>query len=198
MERSQMSAHVNPLRRMTAEEFIAWGGDGHPGKLELVNGVVRAMSPASGTHALIQSSIAGLLRGHLKARNSPCRVGTEAPIRPRMRSDVNVRAPDVAVTCVPKSRDEKFFPDPILIVEVLSPSNERETWESIWACATIPTIQEVMVVDSERIRVVVYTKDSSGAWPEEPRLAEAGGTVRLASIDAAIAIAEIYADTNLV
>ncbi len=184
--------------RMTAEEFISWGGDGHPGKLELVNGVVRAMSPASGTHALLQSTIAGLLRDHLRARKSPCRVGTEAPIRPRMRSNENVRAPDVAVTCVPKSKDEKFFPDPILIVEVLSPSNQRDTWESIWACATIPTLQEVMVVDSERIHVAVYTKDAIGAWPEHPKLVELGGTVRLTSIDAEIAITDIYADTNLV
>lgn len=183
---------------MTAEEFIAWGGDGHPGKLELVNGVVRAMSPASGTPALIQSTIAGLLRNHLKARKSPCRVGTEAPIRPRMRADVNVRAPDVAVTCVPKSANEKFFPDPTLIVDVLSPSNGRETWESIWACVTIPTIQEAMVVDSERVHVIVYTKDTTGAWPEDPQLVEAGGTIRLASIGADMAISDIYADTNLV
>jgi len=193
-----MPAQALAQRRMTAEEFISWGGDGHPGKLELVNGMVRAMSPASGTHALLQSTIAGLLRDHLRARKSPCRVGTEAPIRPRMRSNENVRAPDVAVTCVPKSKDEKFFPDPILIVELLSPSNQRETWESIWACATIPTLQEVMVVDSERIHVAVYTKDATGAWPEHPKAVEEGGTVRLASIDAEFAVTDIYADTNLV
>ena len=183
---------------MTAEEFISWGGDGDAAKLELVNGVVQAMSPASGTHALIQSTITGLIRNHLKARRSPWRVGTEAPIRPRMRANMNVRAPDIAVTCVPKSADEKFFPDPILIVEVLSPSNERQTWESIWACITVETIREVMVVDSERMHVMVYTKDAKGAWPEEPQRVEAGGTVRLSSIDAAILISDIYADTNLV
>ena len=182
---------------MTADEFIAWGGDGHPGKLELVNGVVRAMSPASGTHALIQARIARILANHLDRIGRPCRVGTEAPIRPRMHRNLNVRAPDVAITCVPKSANEKFFPDPVLIVEVLSPSNERETWESIWACVTIPTIREVMIVDSERIHVIVCTKDAAGAWPEDPQIVEAG-TIRLASIDAEIAILELYADTNLV
>lgn len=193
-----MAAHATAQHRMTAEEFISWGGDGHPGKLELINGVVRAMSPASGTHALLQAKIARILGNHLEKIGRPCRVGTEAPIRPRMRSNENVRAPDVAVTCVPILRDEKFFPDPILIIEVLSPSNQRETWESIWACATIPTIQEVMVVDSERIHVAVYTKDETGAWPEHPQITESGGTVHLAAIDAEIAVSEIYADTNLV
>ncbi len=193
-----MAAHANVQHRMTAEEFISWGGDGHPGKLELVNGVVRAMSPASGTHALLQSTIARILGNHLQKTGRPCRVGTEAPIRPRMRSNENVRAPDIAVTCVPKSKDEKFFPDPILIVEVLSPSNQRETWESIWACATIPAIQEVLVVESERVHVAVYSKDEAGAWPEHPQVIESGGRVRLASIDAEIALSDIYADTNLV
>lgn len=193
-----MPAHAFAQRHMTAEEFISWGGDGHPGKLELVNGIVRAMSPASGTHALLQAKIARILGNHLEKIGRPCRVGTEAPIRPRMRSNENVRAPDVAVTCVSPQKDEKFFPDPVLIVEVLSPSNQRETWESIWACATIPTLQEVMVVDSERIYVAVYTKDATGAWPEHPKVVELGGTVRLSSIDAEIAISAIYADTNLV
>lgn len=183
---------------MTAEEFISWDGDGHPGKLELVNGIVRAMSPASGTHALLQAKIARILGNHLEKIGRPCRVGTEAPIRPRMRSNENVRAPEVAVTCVPPQKDEKFFPDPVLIVEVLSPSNQRETWESIWACATIPTLQEVMVVDSERIHIALYSKDETGAWPEHPKVIELGGTVRLASIDAEIAVSDIYADTNLV
>ncbi len=193
-----MPANATQEHRMTAEEFISWGGDGDAGKLELVNGVVQAMSPASGTHALIQSTITGLIRNHLKARRSPWRVGTEAPIRPRMRANMNVRAPDIAVSCVPKSTDEKFFPDPILIIEVLSPSNERQTWESIWACVTIETIHEVMVVDSERVHVIVYTKDATGAWPQEPQVIEAGGTVRLTSIDIAIPVSDIYADTNLV
>ena len=42
-----MTAQPKTRPTMTAEEFIAWGGDGHPGKLELVNGEVRAMSPAT-------------------------------------------------------------------------------------------------------------------------------------------------------
>ena len=116
----------------------------------------------------------------------------------RVPPNVNVRAPDIAVTCIPKSPNEKFFPDPVLIIEVLSPGNQRETWESIWACATIPTVQEVMVVDSERVHVTVSTKDANGEWPLEPEVVQAGGTARLASIDADISLADIYADTNLV
>jgi Uma2 family endonuclease len=54
-----MTAHATvPPAKMTAAEFLDWDGGGHQGKLELVNGVVRAMPPASGTHALIQAKLA--------------------------------------------------------------------------------------------------------------------------------------------
>jgi hypothetical protein len=58
----------------------------------------------------------------------------------------NVRPPDLAVTCAPMLMG-RILPDLALIIEVLSPSYQRETWESIWACATIPSLVEIAVVD---------------------------------------------------
>lgn len=192
-----VSSQPAPLPHMTAEEFVAWSGDGYQGRLELVNGEVRAMSPASGTHALIQANLAYLIRTHLLTTKTPCRVGTEAPVRPRIKPANNVRAPDLAVTCVPPGPDERFFPDPVLIVEVLSPSNQRETWESIWACATILSLSEVAVIDSERIHADVYRKDAETGWPEAPEAVEAGGILSLESIGLAVALAEVYDGTHL-
>ena len=182
--------------RFTTEEFLEWDGDGHQGKLELVNGVVRAMSPASGRHAMIQATLAFLLVSHVRSKNLPCRVGTETPVVPRLHSQNNVRAPDLAVTCSTASTG-KLFPDPVLIVEILSPSNERATWEAIWACATIPSVREFLIVDSERVHAQVFTKDAAGVWPQDPVIVEAGGTVHLHSIEAALPIAEVYAGTYL-
>ena len=181
---------------MTVAEFLDWDGDGHQGKLELVNGEVVAMSPASGTHALIQANLAGLIWQHLRTTKRPCRVGTEAPVVPRFHSNKNVRAPDLAVTCAPATSD-KVFPDPVLIIEVLSPSNQRETWESIWACATIQSLAEVVVVDSERVHIQVFRKTTDGGWPKDAEIVEAGSTLRIESIEAARPIAEVYAGTHL-
>jgi Uma2 family endonuclease len=107
-----------------------------------------------------------------------------------------VRAPDLAVTCSER-QSGKTFPDPVLIIEVLSPGNQRETWESIWACATIPSLIEIVVVDSERMNVQVFRKTDDGGWPKDGETIETSGTVRLSSIDAAFPIAEIYAGTHL-
>lgn len=190
-----MNVH-RAIPRMTVAEFMDWDGGGHVGKLELVDGVVRAMSPASGTHGIIQANLAYLIGAHLRASNRPCRVGTETPIVPRLRPKHNVRAPDLAVTCEPIS-DSKTFPDPVLIVEVLSPSNQPETWESIWACATIPGLLEIVVVHSQRLHVEIYRRDSAGAWPKGPDIVATEGEITLTSLAATLAIAEIYAGTHL-
>ena len=81
-----MKASTKPddLPPMTLDEFLAWDGDGHVGRLELWNGKVRAMAPASATHAIIQLNIGRAIGNHLHARKSPCRVGTEAPIVPHL------------------------------------------------------------------------------------------------------------------
>ena len=57
--------------RMTVDEFLAWDGGGHQGKLELVDGLVRAMAPASATHAMIQGNLI-LIGNHLCRQNSLC------------------------------------------------------------------------------------------------------------------------------
>lgn len=180
---------------MTVTEFLDWDGGGLQGKLELVNGEVVAMSPASGTHSRIQATLSYLMDAHLRRNKSPCRVGTEAPIVPRFHSKLNVRAPDLAVTYAPLTSD-KVFPDPVLIIEVLSPTNQRETWENIWACATLESLMEVAVVDSARVNIQVFRRTQNG-WPKDAETIEAGGTFKLASIDAEWPNAEVYAGTHL-
>jgi Uma2 family endonuclease len=187
-----MTALPQQPNQMTLDEFFAWDGGGHAGKLELVNGVVRAMSPASATHAIIQLNIGAAIKTHL--RGTPCRVGTEAPIIPPFKTSLNARVPDIAVSCAPLT-DSKVFENPVLIVEVLSPSNEQDTWNSIGALAGLVSLTEILVVQSTFIEAQVYRRDAAGAWPTVPETTTAGGTIRLASIDLNLPIAEVYADT---
>jgi Uma2 family endonuclease len=41
--------------------------------------------------------------------------------------------------------------DPVLVIEIPSPSNEVETWANIWAYTTIPTVTEILIVSSTKI-----------------------------------------------
>ena len=83
--------------RMTIEEFLDWPGDGSGKKFELVDGEPRAMAPASVSHGIIQANIAGILRSHLIG--SRCYVVVEPGVIPRVRSEANMRVPDLAVSC---------------------------------------------------------------------------------------------------
>lgn len=192
---SGAAATIN--RRMTVEEFLDWDGGGHQGKLELVNGYVRAMAPASPTHSIIQGNAVYLIRAHLRKQSSSCIVAPEAIIKPRLDARRNVRVPDVVVTCAPPSR-EKTFENPVLIVEVLSPSNEGDTWESITACATIPSMQEILILQSERIEGQILRKGADGAWLQVPELMKFGDSATLHSIDFAFALTDFYAQTYLI
>lgn len=191
-----MVAKAKSTKPMTVDEFLAWDGGGHVGKLELVDGVVRAMSPASATHSVIQGNLVALIQNHLRKQRSPCRVAPEAPVVPRLRSRNNARAPDVAVSCAPPSRS-KVFEDPILLIEVLSPGNAEDTWESVRAYGTIPTVREIVVVESESVGAILFRKDADGAWPSDGEEIAAGSVLRLDSIGLEIPLAELYRDTYL-
>lgn len=192
-----MAAAANPRPApMTVEEFFAWDGGGHVGKLELIDGVVRGMAPPSATHSLIQANIARLIGNHLRANKSPCRVGTEAGVIPPMGSRNNARVPDLAVTCSPKL-DSLTFEDPILIVEIISPSNEDESWESVRAVALLSSVKEVLVVQSTEVRAELFRRLPNGDWPLEPLKYSTGESLRLETIGLQLPVAEVYEGTHL-
>ncbi|MDX2260015.1 MAG: Uma2 family endonuclease [Hyphomicrobiaceae bacterium] len=185
-------------RLMTVEEFLDWDGGGHPGKMELVNGIVVAMAPTSATHGIIQLSIGRALAEHIQKNALPCRVGTEMPILPPMDKGKNARVTDIAVARRPVSADRPLE-EPLLIVEVMSPTNEAETWASIQAIAGLPSLQEILVVQSTRVEAEVYRRSPGGAWPNEPNVVvrELAGSIRLDSLELDLTMAAICWQTHL-
>jgi Uma2 family endonuclease len=64
-----------PPTRMTVDEFLYWDADDDTGRRwQLVDGEPVLMAPAAEVHGAIQAEFAGLLRDHLLATNSRCRV----------------------------------------------------------------------------------------------------------------------------
>ena len=89
------------------------------------------------------------------------------------------------------------FRAPFSLSKCLSPSNQKDTWESIQACSTIGTVMEILVVDSEPFDVQVFRRGGNGLWPDEPERVAAGGIVRLTSIELEMLVDEIYASVQL-
>src|SRR5271166_3287239 len=179
---------------MTVDEFVVWAGDG---RWQLVDGEPRAMAPANATQGIVQATLAFLLNQHLYTRASPCVVVTAPAIQPRVRSRSNMRVPDLAVTCSPVQAGQIALPDPLLIVEILSPSNEADTWENVWTHTTIPSVQEVLVLRSASIAADLLRRRADGTWPEEPLQIGRGDTLHLACIGLSVPLAEVYVRTYL-
>ena len=102
---------------MTVAEFLEWD-DGTDTRHELVSGRVVAMAPVSPNHSMIASKIVGILENALKR---PCYVGIEAGVVRPDRSDSFYDA-DIVVSCSPWQKGMPTIPQPVVVIEVLSPS----------------------------------------------------------------------------
>ena len=185
-----------PFTRMTLDEFLSWDSDDPTGvPWQLIDGEPVAMAPGSAAHGEIQNELGGLLRNHLLGRE-PCRSVTEPGIVPRARADINYRVPDLAVTCEPPSRDQMIH-QPVVLIEVLSPSNEVETNANIWAFTTIPSVQEILSVHSTRIAASLLRRGPDGYWPADPIAIGPDDMLVLESIGFSVALRACYRTTFL-
>jgi Uma2 family endonuclease len=182
---------------MTVAEFLDWPGDGSGRKLQLVDGELRAMSPGSATHGTIQANLCRLIGNKLAEARGPCRVVSEPGVATRIRANTNLRVPDLGVTCTPDAPGQHTLPDPVLLIEILSPGNTADTWDNVWSYTTIPSVREIAVVHSTRVLVELLRRDAEGHWPPEPEEIGPGGTLCLESIGYAGPLAHIYAQTHL-
>ena len=154
--------------RLTTAEFLVWdSGDRSGRRWQLRDGTPEAMAPATEAHGAIQSELAALIRNHLLASGDRCRVITEPGIVPRVRAAENVRIPDLAVTCSRPGGD-RLLAEPVLVIEILSPSNAEETWENVWAYTTIPSVTEILVVSSTAIELNCCPGERTEAGPPLP------------------------------
>lgn len=131
------------LKLMTVDEFLAWD-DETDTRYELADGVIRAMAPPAGPHGAIAANTIALIHAALRARR-PCRPEVEVGLR---ISDHVMWQADIAVTCQPVARE---IVDPLLVVEVLSPSTRNhDLGRKLNDYKTLPTVREIWMVDSER------------------------------------------------
>jgi Uma2 family endonuclease len=182
---------------LTFADFVDWPGDGTGNRYELIDGVLRAMAPASDAHNRIVINAVFLIETHLRDRKMPCRVVATPGVRPLVRSDWNFRIPDLGVTCTPNRPSDLVIPNPVVLIEVLSPSNANETWEAVRAYATIPSVQEILIVHSTKIMAELLRRDAQNNWPADPAPVGRDGHVRIQSIDAEWPLTEYYDRTHL-
>ena len=176
-----MSA-ANQLPTMSVADFLAWDPPEHEDRWELVDGIPHALAPASPLHGTIQAEAARLIGNHLAETSPACRVLIEPGVQPRVRAAINVRVPDLAVACAGVEPDDKLLRQPLVVIEILSPSNVTETWQNVWSYTTIPGVREILVLHTAEVRADLLRRVADGSWPADPQEITIGDSVALESI----------------
>jgi Uma2 family endonuclease len=181
--------------RMSVDEFLNWDS-GDFLTYELVDGEPRAMAPTNRTHGTLQSELDRLIGNHPRAKGSPCDVVTAPGVIPHLFAEDNMRVPDLGVTCTPYETEQAALPEPVLLVEILSPSNQAKTWTNVWTYTSIPSVREILVLHTSRIAAEVLRRSADDTWPERTTMITEGDLV-LDSIDLRVPLTELYARTRL-
>lgn len=190
-----MSSALKPPDRMTVAEFLAWDAPGQTG-WQLVDGEPIAMAPTCRTHGTLQLELGRLIGNHLADAGTRRAVVAAPGIIPRVRASENFRIPDLAVTCTQCETEEYDVSNPVLIVEILSPSNRADTWKNVWVFTTIPSLREILILSSTAVRAELLRRGSDGNWPAASTVIEDGDVI-LDSIDLTVALGAIYRATRL-
>lgn len=190
-----MSAAPKIPVRMNIADFFAWAQT-TPGLWQLVDGEPQAMAPASVTHGAIQNELGRLIANHLDERSRRCRVLANPGVIPRVQSETNVRIPDLAVDCPEQPRDEPTLSNPVLVIEILSPSNQAETWANVWTYTSIPSVMEILVLKTTMVSAELLRRNKDGSWPQQPILITAGD-LTLESIGFCFPLAATYRTSHL-
>lgn len=144
---------------------------------QLVDGEPQAMAPPNHTHGTLQGELGRIIGNHLRDSDSPCTLVVTPGVVPHVHVSHNMRVPDLAVTCSDYEAEENGLTDPVLIVEILSPSDQAETWANVWPYTTIPSVREILVLRTVTMGADPLRRGADGSWPREPDIVTDGDLV---------------------
>jgi Uma2 family endonuclease len=180
------------VKKMSIPEYLAFE-EASKERHEYLRGEVYAMAGGTPEHGAIAAAVTIALGSALQGR--PCRV---------FNSDVRVRCeetdlftyPDVFVVCgkLERSvRDADSVTNPIVVVEVLSPSTESyDRGAKAQHYLRIPALREYVLVNHALRRVEVFRKNEAQRF--EWFTFEEHDEAEFASLGVRIAVAGIYWD----
>ncbi len=140
--------HVSkPAEPMTADAFMEWYDAQPEGKrYELLEGRIYEMQAERASHAEAKMRVAEQLRAQIRTGNLPCQgFGDGMAVR---IDDRTTFEPDAFVRCGSRlPGDATVAPDPVLVVEVLSPSTQAiDTSTKLTQYFRNPTIIHYLIV----------------------------------------------------
>ena len=174
---------------MSLDEFLAWERE-QPERHEFDGLTIIAMTGASIAHVKITMNLAFALRQGLRGTGYRP-LSSDA----KVMAGGSIRYPDIAVTCQAMADRDDIVPEPVIIIEVISPSTERvdRGRKKLDYFATASVRQYAIVEQAERL-VDLYTRSEAG-WINEVITGDAA--LNLSSIGVVLSLDTLYEDTEL-
>lgn len=171
--------------------FAAWENR-RRGRYELLDGEIRQMAGGSRGHDLVAGNVLTALR--LGLRGQGCDVhGSNLKV---LSPAGMVTYPDVFVRCGPLDDEATECDDPVVVVEVLSPSTRSEDLvRKRWAYQAIPSLVHLIYIDPGRVEIETATRSPDGRW-WSTFLHRLDASLALETPTLAIPLTEIYAGTR--
>ena len=184
-----MSAQPTP--RFTHDEFLDREAQS-PFRHEFRQGRIEMMAGGTMDHSLIANNCSASLQRALAGRG--CRiVGPDLLLRIE-QADVSTY-PDLMVICDAPNfhgRRKIIIDNPIVIVEVLSPSTESyDRGEKFDAYRQLPSLRDYVLVHQNEARIEVFSLESDGSW-NQTEVSGLNARLTLESLAIEVPLASIY------
>lgn len=157
-----MGASAAPDGRMTTDEFLVWA-EGRPGRYELIEGQVVAITPERVLHAEVKFAASRALRDSIRSANLPCRA---MPDGMTVRIDDHTAfEPDALVYCGERADPRAVeITNPVIVVEVVSPSTRSvDQGAKLSGYFRVPSIAHHLILYPDNRLVVHHARSADEA-----------------------------------
>ncbi len=145
----------------SVEEYLALEEQAQT-KSEYIDGWIRAMTGATNRHSYVSINCLVSLANQLKGKR--CRpFHCDTKVRINREGSKRFYYPDVQVVCQPNDPMSVFQDQPVLIIEVLSPSTRRyDLDEKMTAYLTIPSLECYIALEQHQPIAIVMRRVNGG------------------------------------
>jgi Uma2 family endonuclease len=146
---------------MDVAAFLSWV-PGRAGRWELCEGQPRLLAPERASHALTKFAAQESLKAAIGRAALPCRMFPDGmTVRIAARTAYE---PDALVVCPSPPLDVIEIPNPIIVVEVLSPSTAGDDHgPKLDGYFSLPSVEHYLILDSERRVMIHHKRAQAGA-----------------------------------
>lgn len=183
-----------PKSSMVVPEFLDWWDKkGGEARFELVDGIVHAMGRDRVGHNRAKLRAVNALQRAIEVAGLDCAAFTDGVgVSANSRT---FRLPDATVNCGKVEDDSSILPNPVIVVEVVSPSSEaRDVNDKLIDYFAIASVRHYLIIFTGRKLIVHHSRNSTDDKIETAIVAS--GDINLSPPGITVSVTEILGETQ--